>query len=179
MDFRVKSAAAVALAGVLAVGTAGVASTSHRTQDDSRRFAASLVGYEEVPAVSTRARGSFRATLVDGGIAWRLRYAGIEGGAVQQAHIHFGQRAVAGGVSAFLCGGLPTPPAGVQPCPADSATLRGTIRAQDVIGPAGQGIAAGELGELVRAMNAGVAYVNVHSARFPTGEVRGQIGRRR
>ena len=179
MNVRAKSAATIALAGVLAVGAAGAAPTSDRGRDHSHHFAAFLVGYEEVPAISTRAHGHFRATMTDEGIAWSLRYRGIEGGAVQQAHIHFGQRAVNGGVSAFLCTASPTPPPGVQPCPADGATLRGTIRAEDVVGPAGQGIAAGEIDELRRAMRAGVTYVNVHSATYPTGEIRGQVHKRR
>jgi hypothetical protein len=44
-----------------------------------------------------------------------------------------------------------------------------------VIGPAGQGIAAGEFAEIVRAIRAGRAYANVHSTKFPGGEIRGQI----
>ena len=44
-----------------------------------------------------------------------------------------------------------------------------------MIGPAAQGIAAGELGELSRAMRAGVTYANVHTATYPAGEIRGQI----
>jgi hypothetical protein len=44
-----------------------------------------------------------------------------------------------------------------------------------VIGPAGQGIAAGEFSELVDALRAGRAYANVHSSKFPGGEIRGQI----
>jgi hypothetical protein len=43
------------------------------------------------------------------------------------------------------------------------------------VGPAAQGIAAGEFAELVRAIKAGATYVNVHSSLFPTGEIRGQI----
>ena len=179
MNVRAKSATTIALAGILAVGGAGAAATSHRDRDDSRRFAASLGGYQEVPSISTQARGSFRAKATDDGIAWSLRYEGIEGGAVTAAHIHFARRSVNGDVSANLCSAAPTPPAGVQPCPADGATLRGTIRDADVVGPAKQGIAPGELGELVRAMNAGATYVNVHSTTFPTGEIRGQIHRRR
>jgi hypothetical protein len=45
------------------------------------------------------------------------------------------------------------------------------------VGPAGQGIAAGEFDELVRAIKAGVTYANVHSEMFPGGEIRGQLGR--
>jgi len=44
-----------------------------------------------------------------------------------------------------------------------------------VVGPAGQGIAPGELDEFIRAIRAGVTYVNVHSTKFPSGEIRGQI----
>lgn len=49
------------------------------------------------------------------------------------------------------------------------------IDAQDIIGPEGQGIAPGELGEVVRAIEAGVTYANVHTNKHPTGEIRGQI----
>mgnify|MGYP006389280705 CR=1 FL=1 len=34
---------------------------------------------------------------------------------------------------------------------------------------------AGQLGELVAAMRAGVTYVNVHTTQFPGGEIRGQL----
>jgi hypothetical protein len=44
-----------------------------------------------------------------------------------------------------------------------------------VIGPAGQGIAAAEYEELLAAIRAGTAYVNVHSSTYGLGEIRGQI----
>ena len=44
-----------------------------------------------------------------------------------------------------------------------------------MIGPAGQGIAAGEFAELVRALRAGAAYANVHTTAHPGGEIRGQV----
>ena len=47
-------------------------------------------------------------------------------------------------------------PAGTPPCPPGPASVEGTIEADDVIGPAAQGIAPGELGELMRAIRAGV-----------------------
>jgi hypothetical protein len=77
---------------------------------------------------------------------------------------------VNGGVATFLCGG-----GGKPACP-PSGTVTGTISASDVIGPASQGIAAGELDALVRAMRHGVTYANVHTDKFPDGEIRGQIG---
>jgi CHRD domain len=60
------------------------------------------------------------------------------------------------------------------PLGADGAEIV-ALEPTDVIGPASQGIAAGEFDELVRAIRAGVTYANVHSEKFPGGEIRGQI----
>jgi hypothetical protein len=138
-----------------------------------------LIGYEEVPAVSTVAGGEFHARISDDETAldYELSYADLEG-AVTQAHIHFGQKGVNGGISVWLCGnpgpGV-TPPAGTPLCPPSPATVAGTLTAANVVGPAGQGIAAGEFAELIAAIRAGKTYANVHSTKFPGGEVRSQI----
>jgi CHRD domain len=174
--FPAKLLAVTASVAALAGGGAALA---HEGKDDGRHhassFTAALTGYQEVPAVSTAATGAFRARLDDGAVRWRLSYRDLEGGAVQQAHVHFGQPAVNGGVSAFLCSNLAGAPAGVQRCPPAPATITGTIAAANVVGPADQGIEPGELDELLAAMRAGVTYTNVHTARFPNGEIRGQI----
>jgi len=47
----------------------------------------------------------------------------------------------------------------------------------DVVGPANQGIAAGQVGSVIDAIRAGAAYGNVHSTMFPSGETRGQLVR--
>ncbi|HXG66564.1 MAG TPA: CHRD domain-containing protein [Blastocatellia bacterium] len=146
-------------------------------------FKAVLVGDEEVPAISTVARGEFRASINrdDTEISYELRYSELEGN-VAQAHIHFGQHGVNGGITVFLCTNLGNGPAGTQPCPPPPARISGTIRAGDMVNAAsGQGIAAGEFAELIRAIRAGLTYVNVHSDKFPGGEIRSQIhpGRRR
>lgn len=136
-----------------------------------------LDSYQEVPSVSSSAAGEFRAHIApgDGSVAYELSYSGLEG-EVRQAHIHFGQRGVNGGVSVFLCASAANPdPTGLAPtCPA-SGSVQGLIQAGNVIGPAGQGLSAGQLAELVAAIRAGVAYVNVHSSTFPAGEIRGQL----
>ncbi len=44
-----------------------------------------------------------------------------------------------------------------------------------MIGPAGQGIEVGNLAEIVAAMRAGHAYANVHSTKWPGGEIRAQL----
>ena len=143
----------------------------------SRNFDERLDSYQEPPSISSVGKGSFRAELSKDGdsISYRLSYSGLEGN-VAQAHIHLGQADVNGGISVFLCTNLGNGPAGTQLCPASPATVTGTITAANVIGPAAQGIAATEFAELVRAMRAGVTYVNVHSDKFPGGEIRAQLG---
>lgn len=136
------------------------------------RLRAALRGYSEVPAVSSTGMGRFTARVSKDGsaISYELSYAGLEGTTTTAAHIHIGQKDVTGGVIAFLCGG-----GGKPVCPAREGTVTGTIVAADVIGPAGQGIATGEFAELLRAIDAGVTYVNVHTEKHPGGEIRGQV----
>ncbi len=137
---------------------------------DDTSFRARLSGFQETPAVVTSGHGSFRVQLTNATtLQFELTFSDLEGGAPAAAHIHIGQRNVAGGVSAFLCGGS-TKPA----CPV-TGTVTGTITPADVVGPAGQGVNAGDFSKLVRAMRAGTTYTNVHNARFQGGEIRGQI----
>jgi hypothetical protein len=139
-----------------------------------------LTGYQEaaaVGAVSTPASGTFEANLDGDTLSYTLTYSGLTTPATQ-AHIHFGNRVQNGSVVVFLCGG--SPPASNKPaCPAgttDQAVVNGTITAADITTlAAGQGIGPGEFQELVDALRAGVAYANVHSSTWPSGEIRGQI----
>ena len=78
----------------------------------------------------------------------------------------------------FLCSNLRNGPAGTQACPAAPATITGVIEAANIIGPAGQGIAAGQFDEFLRAIRADSAYVNVHTDPHPGGEIRANIGGR-
>jgi CHRD domain len=139
-----------------------------------------LNGYEENPDISTVASGDFRAQINndDTGIEYELSYSNLEGD-VLQAHIHFGKAAVNGGISLFLCTNLGNGPAGTPTCPGpNSGTVTGTLDAADVVGPAGQGIEVGALGEILAAIRAGHAYANVHSTKWPGGEIRAQLNDR-
>jgi hypothetical protein len=166
----------VQIAGVVAILAIAAAATTTALAGGEREVRTRLTGFQEVPAISTDASGKFRAKLRTSSeeIRYELSYADLTG-AVQQAHIHIGQRSVNGGISVFLCSNLGNGPAGTQACPPPPATITGTIRPADVIGPAGQGIDPMEFDELVRAIQAGVAYANVHSETFPNGEIRGQL----
>lgn len=103
------------------------------------------------PVRAGLARGGFTATVTKSGrsarLSWRLTFARLTGQAVA-AHIHIGPRGRAGGVAIALCG----------PC-------RSGVRRQNVtLRPA-----------VVAALQAGRAYVNVHTGQNPAGEIRGQI----
>ena len=165
------------LAATAAVlGVAGFIAAAAVAGNHGRDFKTGLTGYEEVPAVSTTAGAEARVEVSRDGteLRYKVRYRNLEG-EVTQAHIHLGQEDVNGGISVFFCSNLGNGPAGTPPCPPAPATVSGTLTAEDVVGPAVQGIAPGEFEELVRALRAGVTYANVHSTKFPGGEVRGQL----
>jgi hypothetical protein len=170
MHARSTCAVAVAAATLAAAGLAAA--------EGFTRIKVELTGRQEVPAVSTPARGELRATVYrdNSAVLYELSYSGLEGTATQ-AHIHFGQHSVNGGVAVWLCSNLASPPtpAGVQPCPAQAGTVSGTITPAHVVGPAGQGIAPGEFAEFLEALRDGLTYVNVHSTLVPSGEIRSQI----
>lgn len=108
---------------------------------------------QEVPRPKgsvNRARGTFTAVVARSGtsgtISWRLAFSRLTGRALA-AHIHVAPRGRAGPVAVTLCG----------PCRTGArrtATLSASVLA---------------------ALEAGRAYVNLHTARNPGGEIRGQI----
>jgi CHRD domain len=102
---------------------------------------------------------------------------------VNQAHLHFGQKHTAGGINVWLCQSADNPaPASVAAstpmCPSPSGTVNGTITPAKVLALAGQGFPAGDDGfdALLDALQNGAIYGNVHTDRFPPGEIRGHLG---
>jgi hypothetical protein len=115
---------------------------------------AKLNASQEVPKprAAAAARGTFSAGLVRSGaggrLSWRLTFQGLNGKA-SASHVHLGRRGKAGAVAVSLCG----------PC---RSGARGTARLN---------------AKTVTALLAGSAYVNVHTAKNPAGEIRGQVVR--
>ena len=171
---------------------ASLAMADNDHHDRRRHIRTRLSGFNEVHfsggppaalrgAVSTEASGTFTATIDarDDLITYELRYRDLEG-VVTQGHIHFGQQHTVGGIVVWLCQteGTPAPPevADVTPFCPEEGSVSGTITPAQVLAAANQGFDAEDFDELVRAIRAGAAYVNVHTSLFPPGEIRGQIG---
>jgi hypothetical protein len=157
----------------LVLSALAVSAEAQSSNGDSRVRTREMNGFQEVPSIMTAAVGEFEAKIIDdAAIEYTLSYTGLEGGATLFAHIHFARDGVNGGVMVFLCNGGPVP----KPvCPTVSGTVMGVITPADVIGPAGQGVEPLNFADLIRALRTGTAYANVHTTRFPGGEIRGQI----
>lgn len=128
------------------------------------KFAADpLEGAQEVPPVETEASGRASIKLKeDGTLIYELTVANILG--VTQAHIHVGAAGENGPAVAFLFGLVEE---GVD-VEGEETIAEGTLTDDD--------ISDGTVADLVARMEAGMAYVNVHTLANPPGEIRGQIG---
>ena len=127
----------------------------------TRYMDAKLTRGQEVPAPkgAVGAKGTFHATGTfecregeqacvskPGKMTWRLTFSGLSGKAVA-AHLHFGKSGKAGAVAVPLCG----------PC---ASGAHGTLQITR---------------KVWNAASAKGLYVNVHTAKNPAGEIRGQI----
>jgi hypothetical protein len=159
------------LVGTLVALSAASYASGTSTSSSKQRLTTTLTGYQEVPSKSTVGSGALELVIDEASqsIAYTLTYT------VEQpplfAHIHFAQRGVNGAIVADLCG-MP----GTPPCPGASGTVSDVIEAEEIKAQVpDQGIEAADFAEFVRALRAGHTYANVHTPRFPGGEIRGQI----
>jgi CHRD domain len=160
-------------------------------QDDSRRgqeYTARLNGFEELGGLSDQTGANSGAILTKGAgelklrldkssqtATYRLTYSDLTSAALM-AHIHFGKVHVPGDIMVWLCQTTTDPgPVGTPTCPEAGGTVTGTITASSVQGIPSQNVTAGDFDALVAALESNTAYANIHSANFPTGELRGQV----
>jgi CHRD domain len=169
---------------VLAVVVAALPSVT-LGRNNSREFHAKATGYNEIVtnsagaivggAVNTDGFATLKTTLNDAAktITFRFEFTGLTTNLVQ-AHYHFSQEHVSGGVMVFLCGPATSP--AKQVCPdATHGVVSGTLAAADVIGPVPQNILAGDMAAVFNAIRNDAAYINLHTTMFPGGEIRGQL----
>ena len=132
----------------------------------SNGFKAMLSGKEVVPmVVDTKATGDVEIVLGKDGkeLGYTLNIKGIEN--VTAAHIHAGKKGVEGPPVAGLFGGPK------KEGEFSGVLAKGTITDKNLVGP----LAGKTIADLVKMIKDGDAYVNVHTAGHPGGEVRGQL----
>jgi hypothetical protein len=148
----------------------------------AEEFSARLNGFQEIGGLGAGETGAIlsdgKGTLsLDVGrtqISYTLTYSGLT--SVTQAHIHFGKIHVAGGIMVFFCSNLGNGPAGTPACP-PTGTVSGTLTKASVVGPTAQNVNPLDFDAVLDALNSNTAYANIHTAKFPAGEIRGQVRR--
>jgi hypothetical protein len=170
MKNRIVLTSVLAVVVVVSAGVGIRAFADHRDRNITLR--AELRGLNEVPPTTSPGRATLRGSLDEDAqtITFTLDYRDLTANP-GAAHIHFGPTKVNGGVMVFFCGG-----GGKPACPAaTSGTVTGTITAADVVGPAAQGITAGDFADVARALRTGNSYANMHGANIPNREVRRKV----
>ncbi len=127
-------------------------------------FKAEISGRQVVPPVETMAKGEAAFGIAkDDELTYKLTLMDIEN--VTAAHIHLGKMGKNGGPVAGLF-------AGPKKEGKFGGTLsEGTITSKELMGP----LAGKSVKDLVKLIRSGDAYVNVHTDKYPDGEIRGQI----
>ncbi len=133
--------------------------------EKSHAYKAELSGGAVVPQVTTTAKGTaeFETTMDGKELKYKLTVEDIEN--VSAAHIHIAKKGKNGPPVAGLF-------AGPKKEGKFGGTLgEGTITDKDLVGP----MAGKTIKDLIKALRSGELYVNVHTDKYPDGELRGQI----
>ncbi len=112
-------------------------------------WSATLTAAQEIPKQVVKtpaAKGAFHATLSGKTLTWKLTFSHLSGPALQ-AHIHLGAMGKSGNVLVPLC----------APCK-NGQTGKAKVTAA-----------------LIKDLGKHLLYVNVHTAKNPAGEIRGQL----
>jgi hypothetical protein len=99
-------------------------------------------------ATASHGKGTFTGDIAGGKLKFTLKFSGLTGPATA-AHIHMGSVGKSGPVVVPLCG----------PC---TSPVTGTVAISAAV---------------IKDIEKGAAYVNVHTAKYPNGEIRGQLAK--
>ena len=139
----------IAAFAALAIASVALAGAAGAASTAGSPVSAKLNVKAEVPAPKGgKGTGSFSGTLNGSKLTWKLTWGTLSGPA-NAAHIHLGKAGKAGNVVVPLCAGA-TCKSGVH----GTVTLKAAV---------------------LKALKAGGTYVNIHTAKNPAGEIRGQI----
>jgi len=142
-----KVVAMLMLGFAAALAVAGITSAA---RTETHKLHATLNAGQEIPKQAVKvagATGTFTATMTaKGKITWKLTYKGTSG-PVMAAHIHMAKVGKAGNVIVPLCG----------PCHSGQTGVGHATATQ------------------VKAIESHGTYVNLHTAKNPNGEIRGQV----
>jgi hypothetical protein len=113
-------------------------------------WTAQLSPKQEVQVVKSPGRGLFKGTLAKGVLSWKLTYSGLSGAALNAA-VYKGKRGQVGTVGVPLC---------AMSHPVCKSGITGSFRVS---------------AHVKRWIDQHLLYVNIHTAKYPNGEIRGQI----
>jgi CHRD domain-containing protein len=158
-------------AAVTATAIADPSSSS----SSGKQFSARLTGNNEVPSVNTDATGRIRlvANSQKDALDYQLSLSNLNG-AVTGAHIHRGSAGTNGPIVANLniAGASAAASASAGGGSATTSTSTGgTITSADLKGP----LSGKQISDLIRLIEDGKSYVNVHTDQNAEGEIRGQL----
>jgi CHRD domain-containing protein len=160
---------------IAATTTATGGGSSSSTSSSHKELSAKLTGSKEVPPVNTDATGTIRlaANSRQDALDYQLSLSNLNG-VVIGAHIHRGSAGTNGPVVADLnVGGAfaSASAGGGGGSAATSTSSGGTITSADLKGP----LAGKHVSDLIKIIEDGKAYANVHTKQHPNGEIRGQL----
>src|SRR5919198_1775936 len=163
-------------AAVTATAIAGPTSSSS-SSSSGNVFSARLTGDKEVPPVDTDATGRIKLTAnsQEDALGYQLSISNLNGVATS-AHIHWGSVGTNGPIVANLnirgvfAGASASASAGDGSAMTSTST-GGSITSDDLKGP----LAGRQVSDLIKLIEDGKAYVNVHTDLNPDGEIRGQL----
>jgi CHRD domain-containing protein len=136
--------------------------SNHIVLAQNQKFNAKLSGQQEVPPVQTTASGMAWFKPMQDKAWFKLNVTDMQG--VTQAHIHTGKQGENGPVVVTLY-------KSATPQLINGKLAYGNITTTLLEGP----MKGKQISGLATAMSNGSTYVNVHTEKYPNGEIRGQI----
>jgi hypothetical protein len=155
------------LSAVAIVAAPGPALADDDDEVSALAFGSVMIGLGEVPPVASTGRGAATYLITGNGatLYYTLEVLDVSS-PITAAHIHLGPRGQNGDVVVNLCGADSAPA-----CASEGVIATGTITAGSLVGP----LAGHPLSDLLAAMTMWNTYTNVHTANFPSGEIRGRV----